>query len=325
MALYPDWEAYNESDRSVIELDVRKRWKSVRDRFLRFHREVTQSGASPSKILKFPHYEALQFVLPPRELRPSSGNIDAPAETQDEEEGQDLESGPSTSAAGGGDPMHSPSPQAAPSGGDQLEGEGGEPSSPPPVSGQPLPHSAPASAPVRRPPTAVIPRRRGRGTRDRLLDVEDDTRALLQRVESQDQWDFYAHGLASAFRQLPEAVRWNFVAFCLATATEFRDAPQPLDLVDLLLYMRAYPLFRPRAAPPQNQGPQVSATSTQTDPIYTPTYSHPHPPPAPTSSGRQFLQSFYPYPHPSVPPFPNPTQQPTSTPLDEYPFYLTHE
>lgn len=190
-------------------------------------------------------------------------------------------------SAAGGDPLHSPSPQAAPSGGDQLEGEGGEPSSPPPVSGQsqPLPHPTPASAPLRRPPTALIPRRRGRGTRDQLLDVEDDTRALLQRVESQDQWDFYAHGLGSAFRQLPEAVRWNFVAFCLATATEFRDAPQPLDLVDLLLYMRAYPLFSATCCPSSKPGSQGYVRYL--NPNRSHVYSHLFPP-TPSSSSHLF-------------------------------------
>ncbi|KAM3930894.1 uncharacterized protein RB166_004371 [Leptodactylus fuscus] len=48
-ALYPDWATLSREMKDRIERDVRKRWKSVRDRFLKDIKKVEKSGASPSK------------------------------------------------------------------------------------------------------------------------------------------------------------------------------------------------------------------------------------------------------------------------------------
>lgn len=50
-----------------------------------------------------------------------------------------------------------------------------------------------------------------------MLEAED-TRALIQRVQAHDQWDFHAQGIAVACREMPQDNRQKYIAFCLAVA-----------------------------------------------------------------------------------------------------------
>lgn len=70
VALYPDYDTYEERLQWVIEQDLRKRWKSVRDRFLKWHRLLPASGTSTSHLRKVPHHDELMFILPQRRIRP---------------------------------------------------------------------------------------------------------------------------------------------------------------------------------------------------------------------------------------------------------------
>lgn len=104
-----------------IEQDVRKRWKSVRDRFLRQYRELPASGSSPSQRNKICYIDDMLFILPQRGLRPSSGNFES-CQAQDDQDGQQLresESSPCTSPAGNEEAAGDEEQQAEPSGGGQ--------------------------------------------------------------------------------------------------------------------------------------------------------------------------------------------------------------
>lgn len=80
----------------------------------------------------------------------------------------------------------------------------------------------------------------------------------------------------AACRQLPPDSRRNYVEFCLAAATEFGFDCHPVPLGELLVYMRACPLFGHQGAPPQTPcPPSVESTSTQTPPHFYPFF---HPP-----------------------------------------------
>lgn len=102
----------------------------------------------------------------------------------------------------------------------------------------PLPHVLPPS-PVPLPPLCAGKAKGPAGQRDRLLDVEQDMQSFIQRVQAHDEWDFHSQGLAFACRQLPPEVRKDYMAFCLAAATDFGFASHPVPLGDFINHMRA--------------------------------------------------------------------------------------
>ncbi|XP_066445701.1 sericin-2-like [Eleutherodactylus coqui] len=64
--------------------DVKNRWRSVRERFKKFEKDLEKSGASPSKN-NCTHYDKLTFLRTSRELHPSSGNVQASQVSEDAE------------------------------------------------------------------------------------------------------------------------------------------------------------------------------------------------------------------------------------------------
>ncbi|XP_075684280.1 uncharacterized protein LOC142652514 [Rhinoderma darwinii] len=98
-ALYPDWTSLSRAQKRCNEEDVKKRWKSVRDRFMKEVRNAERCGGSPLKKTKVSHHDELLFSLPSRGQRPTEGNFqepEAPA-TQDEQQQMEREPTPSTS------------------------------------------------------------------------------------------------------------------------------------------------------------------------------------------------------------------------------------
>ncbi|KAM4044012.1 uncharacterized protein ACNLHF_008118 [Anomaloglossus baeobatrachus] len=88
--LFPQWHEADAALQHKIELDVGKRWRSVKDRFNKIRTEGMKSGSSPKKP-NFIYYEDLKFLCTSRQLRPTSGNI-TPLDTA-ADEGQDEEKG----------------------------------------------------------------------------------------------------------------------------------------------------------------------------------------------------------------------------------------
>ncbi|KAM4018561.1 uncharacterized protein ACNLHF_007860 isoform 1-T3 [Anomaloglossus baeobatrachus] len=82
--LYPQWDEADKALQKRIEQDVRKRWRSVKDRYNKIRREGTKSGRSPVQP-NFIYYEDLKFLSTGRILRPTQGNI-----TAETDENQDL-------------------------------------------------------------------------------------------------------------------------------------------------------------------------------------------------------------------------------------------
>ncbi|KAG8598846.1 hypothetical protein GDO81_002764 [Engystomops pustulosus] len=48
----PKWESFTNPERLRSEEDIRKRWRYMRDRFIRDHAQQEKSGSSPSKKRK---------------------------------------------------------------------------------------------------------------------------------------------------------------------------------------------------------------------------------------------------------------------------------
>lgn len=266
LALYPTWDSYEESLQWVIEQDLRKRWKTVRDRFLKWHRQLPDASSSPSRLRKVPHHDELLFILPQRALRRRSRNYESSqVDSPDEEEGQQLmmerEPKPSPSVAEAQEvveeqeikpdlqewatasQMETDIPQHQPHHMLMM------PQSPP------MCHVLPA-------PTRTSSNRRSQRTlrtRDRLLGVESNTPSLRQ---GHDEWDWYGRGIAAACRQMRPEVRRNYVAFCIAIATDFAS-DNPPQLGDLINHVRRFT----RTGPRPNERSRRLSTSTQTDPI----------------------------------------------------------
>ncbi|KAM4043773.1 uncharacterized protein ACNLHF_014047 [Anomaloglossus baeobatrachus] len=77
--LYPRWHEADANLQNNIESDIRKRWRSVKDRFFKCLSECNKSGASPSKT-HIAYQEELQFLCSGRVLRQTEGNIGEPEE-----------------------------------------------------------------------------------------------------------------------------------------------------------------------------------------------------------------------------------------------------
>ncbi|KAM4050632.1 uncharacterized protein ACNLHF_017628 [Anomaloglossus baeobatrachus] len=71
--LYPLFDSAPASAQRKIEEDVRKRWRTVRDRYHKFLQKSSKSGMSPAK--KCPYYYELQFLSTSRRLRSTEGNV----------------------------------------------------------------------------------------------------------------------------------------------------------------------------------------------------------------------------------------------------------
>ncbi|XP_075710459.1 uncharacterized protein LOC142743497 [Rhinoderma darwinii] len=202
-ALYPAWNSLSASEQRRIEEDVKKRWKSVRDRFLKVLRKTERSGGSPSKRVKVPHHDELLFILPSRGQRPTEGNYqedEGPA-TQDEQQQMEREPTPSTSThyeAEGEEELTGCLLATEMSLGEETHwGRRLQHDGAPPVATQ-------VSDPA--PPTCTSSTRgRSRTPRvtDRQLQVETETLSFIQRVGADDRFDLFGHALASSCCQLP--------------------------------------------------------------------------------------------------------------------------
>ncbi|KAM4027741.1 uncharacterized protein ACNLHF_017118 [Anomaloglossus baeobatrachus] len=71
--LFPLFESAPASLQRKIEEDVRKRWRTVKDRFYKFIHNSSKSGMSPAK--KCLYYYELQFLSTSRRLRSTEGNV----------------------------------------------------------------------------------------------------------------------------------------------------------------------------------------------------------------------------------------------------------
>ncbi|KAM4034445.1 uncharacterized protein ACNLHF_021072 [Anomaloglossus baeobatrachus] len=85
--LFPQWHEADAALQHKIELDVRKRWRSVKDRFHKIRNEGMKSGSSPKKP-NFIYYDELSFLCTSRKTRETSGNV-AVQTPVDDEEGQE--------------------------------------------------------------------------------------------------------------------------------------------------------------------------------------------------------------------------------------------
>ncbi|XP_069608673.1 uncharacterized protein [Ranitomeya imitator] len=316
--LYPDWGGYSHPQQGVIEDDVRQRWKSVRDRFLKERRQAIRSGISPSKRRKMPFYDELLFIMPNCEPWTSQGSYQeteslAESPAAYDQQQMESESTPSTSAA--------PIQQVKVDLEDQVESSWLA-TPPSPVeetsaattkiaavtisSVSPVPVVIPATRPMLPTRTASIRGRSRRALRltDRHLEGERESMSPNWRVEGNDRFDFFGFGLASHCRQMRPEHQDDFMSFVHAAAGLYDTAESLPDLGDLINTLRWASGLRelpPRSLP----RPRVKSISIQTDPV---NFSALQPPPAQPTTGSQLLSTFY-----QCPPTPYTSSGPTES------------
>ncbi|XP_069831247.1 uncharacterized protein [Dendropsophus ebraccatus] len=197
--LYPELDSYNAKMQKQICLDVRNRWRSIRDQYRKDENEVGKSGSSPAKR-KCAYYEQLHFLHTGRELRPTDGNITASVFEVDDHalvsSGSAGDTGLSQEALPG--MSHEASPQRK--------------------------HiSKRCDAAIRQ--SGQRPRSTPQCCHSNAMARE--TLSMIQRVDREDHWDQLASSIVARLRQLPESRQWRCVPALFEVMTMFAN-PHPI-------------------------------------------------------------------------------------------------
>ncbi|XP_056397675.1 uncharacterized protein LOC130293198 [Hyla sarda] len=283
-----------------------------------------EKRSAGGKRKKIPYEDQLQFLRPNRVLRPTSGNFQAPSNTQ-----QDADEEPRS------EPVRSDTP---------LESEAPGPSNPleyfdqhldvkedvsnlssdlPPSS---TPTSAadeieemeeakniPSSQTSTRPPTARRTRRSLQIT-DSQLEVESQALSFIRRVDSSDDSYYFGYEMASCCRKVPLDRQNHFKAYCHAVPP--LEALSPLE--DMIKNLHITAGHRAPSPPPPAYN-----ISTQTEGFYVGTYN-----PLPSQSS-SVVYPYYPpferqYPS-SVISHHNPSASSALESFSSEPTYFSHE
>ncbi|XP_056376425.1 uncharacterized protein LOC130273499 [Hyla sarda] len=211
--------------------DIRNRWKSASDYFVKGIKKAEKSGSAGGKRKKIPYEDQLQCLRPNRVLRPTSGNFQAPSNTQ-----QDADEEPRSEPVCSDTPLESeaPGPSNPLEYFDQhldVEEDVSNLSSDLPPSSTPTPAAGeieemeeatniPSSQTTTRPPTARRTRRSLRIT-DSQLEVESQALSFIRRVDSSDDSSYFGYEMASCCRKEPLDRQNHFKAYYHAVAQVF--------------------------------------------------------------------------------------------------------
>ncbi|XP_056392611.1 uncharacterized protein LOC130285279 [Hyla sarda] len=231
---------------------------------LKVSRKQKKVGQLVAKGKKIPYEEQLQFLRPNRVLRPTSGNFQAPSNTQ-----QDADEEPRSETVRSDTPLESeaPGPSNPLEYFDQhldVEEDVSNLSSDLPPSSTPTPAAGeieemeeatniPSSQTTTRPPTARRARRSLRIT-DSQLEVESQALSFIRRVDNSDDSSYFGYEMASCCRKVPLDRQNHFKAYCHAVAKVFLS-PQALPPLEDMIKKIAHHSW--------TQGPQPSTTCTQ--------------------------------------------------------------
>ncbi|XP_069617368.1 uncharacterized protein [Ranitomeya imitator] len=255
--LIPDWDKYPGSTQQQIDNDVRKRWRSIRDRFTKFLNECSKSGSSPSKS-KFPFSEELQFLVSSRTLRKTEGNMSvADLEDSDKEDG-------AGSSSGVGGTISTSTPTASAESASTSAAAASTSSS----AAAEASDSAEAVRVEKRAVYPVAAEKKKKKTKknqdDQTVQIACDTLDLLKKSSSDDHCDSFAITVARKTRSLPPDRQSLFMSMVQMSLTALED-PAPISPYNEVL-MGVLGLFRPRHRTPETQAtrPQYLAHSQVT-------------------------------------------------------------
>ncbi|XP_069610649.1 uncharacterized protein [Ranitomeya imitator] len=247
--LIPDWDKYPGSTQQQIDNDVRKRWRSIRDRFTKFLNECSKSGSSPSKS-KFPFSEELQFLVTSRTLRKTEGNMSvADLEDSDKEDG-------AGSSSGVGGTISTSTPTASAESASTSAAAASTSSS----AAAEASDSAEAVRVEKRAVYPVAAEKKKTKTKknqdDQTVQIACDTLDLFKKSSSDDHCDSFAQTVARKTRSLPPDRQSLFMSMVQMSLTALED-PAPISPYNEVL-MGVLGLFRPR-----HRTPETTATRPQ--------------------------------------------------------------
>lgn len=216
-----DWDVLSSKEQWALENDLKNRWRSARDRFRKDYAAREKSGSSPTGRRKYMHFDALLYLAPTRDLRPTTGNVVEETSQNVEEGAEEADNpageGPSTLS---GDDLQP----------DRVETLLGETCSP----------QDPGGATVE---TAVANlRQQSRGAGRRALvqrAIESETASLLRRVGNEDLYDGFGHTVAGQCRNLPVGRRASYMAFVLAVSDLYGQQSSPPVVENLIGIVRS--------------------------------------------------------------------------------------
>ncbi|XP_056416108.1 uncharacterized protein LOC130357441 [Hyla sarda] len=231
-AMYDNFREMTEHSREEILKELRTRWKSTRDYYIKMSNKQETSGSSPAKRAKIPYEEQLTFLQPSRQLRRTSGNYQA--ETPAEEAMDVLQEDITPRTSGTTTPVPETSTE---SDGRERNPQDPDPSQAPTSQETPGPSQATTSQDTN-PPSSQSTQRRPRRTlriRDKQLEVEEQALSLIRRTDGNNDCDYFSYTLATHCRKIPNNVnRQDFMSYCFAAATLFAYV-KPLPPVEDLI------------------------------------------------------------------------------------------
>ncbi|XP_071982570.1 uncharacterized protein [Engystomops pustulosus] len=226
------WASLPSREKWRQEEELRKRWRSCRDRFRKDLAIKEKSGSSPTNRRPYQHFDELMFLAPTRSLRSTQGNFVDEDSNQTREADMEDESLPMSQGMDQDNVTFEEemlSPVVA--------------ESPPPVPDESLPIAG---------RTRAVRRRNTQPTTANVSAIEIEAVNLLRKVGSEDLYDGFGHLVAGQCRNLPTEKQSTFMTFVVGIAEIFANTPI-LPGADIILKR----LRNALAAPPPQLLPQI--------------------------------------------------------------------
>ncbi|XP_071995649.1 uncharacterized protein [Engystomops pustulosus] len=268
------WPSLPSREKWRLEEDLRKRWRSCRDRFRKDLAIKEKSGSSPTNRRPYQHFDELMFLAPTRSLRSTQGNfVD---EDSSQTHGTDMEDESLTMSQG----MEQDN---VPFEEDLLSPVVEESPTPQPEESQPIAQR-----------TRAVRRRNTESSTANVSAIEIEAVNLLRKVGSEDLYDGFGHLVAGQCRKLQTEKQSTFMTFVVGIPEIFSQT-ENLPGADIILKR----LRNALAAPPP---PPLHQILPQAAPARRPTFS------------AAALQQPALLPQPPVPVYNPPQYQPVQNP-----------
>ncbi|XP_073429253.1 uncharacterized protein [Dendrobates tinctorius] len=256
--MYPHWYGVDTQDQKTVSNNV-KTEQPVQDHCKKRMLEDKQSALSP-KAKKCPYYKELQFLLKTPELRQIKGNISPTSngniESQEETEAES-------------DTYQSYASDSQPVEGDTSSAASSEESIPDHQQSMALIDSRPAAHGDSAIHTHGL--RRADRQRETIQTMAEEALALIRRLNSRDQWDYFCAAIAEGIRKLPHDRQTPCATVIFGVLDIFTRAQCPLNLSDFLrtIYDAAqgHPPVSPYDLRVRNSSQQTNSHPTSSYPM----------------------------------------------------------
>ncbi|XP_056384117.1 uncharacterized protein LOC130277469 [Hyla sarda] len=245
--LFSTWDSKTSREQGAIEETVTKRWRSLRDRFLKEYNKRVASGSGAPTAANYKYFQQLMFLAPSRELRQTESNMDFVSEEEglpDTQETHDEQGTQTTTNEGLLTPeeqepsliLEANEPMPLPVLLDSTDvGEDGE------VAGHSESQVPRATSPIVHVtlPATRRPYQRARMRRRLHPDQElnNEIISLVHRQRTEDDSDAFGRALAERLLVMDSTTRTRCMTFILGCTEYFVPPYHPPSAPNLLLHM----------------------------------------------------------------------------------------